>query len=167
MAQQVLVLNASYEPINVCSVQRAIVLVLKEKAEVLERSARRLRAATASFPWPNVIRLLSFVRVPRHEARKITRRAVFARDDYLCQYCGSGSKLTVDHVVPRSRGGRSSWDNVVTSCAPCNSRKGDQLPAEVGMLPRTTPRAPRPDIFIAVAAPKRPKTWDAYLAASG
>jgi 5-methylcytosine-specific restriction endonuclease McrA len=164
LAQQVLVLNASYEPINVCSVQRAIVLVLKEKAEVLERSARRLRAATASFPWPNVIRLLSFVRVPRHEARKITRRAVFARDDYLCQYCGSGSKLTVDHVVPRSRGGRSSWDNVVTSCAPCNLRKGDRLPAEIDMHPRTSPRAPRPDVFISVAAPRQPDSWLPYLA---
>src|SRR5205814_6175394 len=82
MSQQVLVLNATYEPINVCSVQRAIVLVLKEKAEVLERGARRLRAVSRSYAWPIVIRLLSFVRVPRHEARKITRRAVFARDGY-------------------------------------------------------------------------------------
>ena len=142
MAEQVLVLNATYEPINVCSVQRAIVLVLKQKAEVLERSmARKLRAATASFPWPNVIRLVHFVRVPRHEARKITRRAVFARDDYTCQYCGASSRLTMDHVVPRSRGGRSSWENVVTSCAPCNSRKGDRLPAEVAHVPPPPPAA--------------------------
>ena len=163
MAEQVLVLNATYEPINVCSVQRAIVLVLKQKAEVLERSGRRLRAATASFPWPNVIRLVNFVRVPRHEARKITRRAVFARDDYTCQYCGASSRLTMDHVVPRSRGGRSSWENVVTSCAPCNTRKGDRLPAEVAMFPRSRPRPPAPDVFIAVAAPRRPKSWEPYL----
>src|SRR5262245_23610444 len=108
MAHQVLVLNATYEPINVCSVQRALVLVLKEKAEVLERSSRRLRSSTRSFAFPHVIKLTYFVRVPRHESRKITRRAVFARDGYACQYCGSPSRLTMDHVVPRSRGGRSS-----------------------------------------------------------
>jgi 5-methylcytosine-specific restriction endonuclease McrA len=163
MAEQVLVLNATYEPINVCSVQRAIVLVLKQKAEVLERSARRLRAATRQFPWPYVIRLVNFVRVPRHEGRKITRRAVFARDDYTCQYCGASSRLTMDHVVPRSRGGRSSWENVVTSCAPCNSRKGDRLPAEAAMFPKAHPRPPAPSVFIAVAAPRRPKSWEPYL----
>jgi 5-methylcytosine-specific restriction endonuclease McrA len=167
MPQQVLVLNASYEPINVTTVQRAIVLVLKEKAEVLERSGRRLRAAARSFPWPLVIRLLSFVRVPRHESRKITRRAVFARDGYSCQYCGAAARLTMDHVVPRSRGGRSTWDNVVTSCAPCNSRKGDQLPQEARMFPTRPPRPPAPTVFIAVAAPRRPTIWDPYLGAAG
>jgi 5-methylcytosine-specific restriction endonuclease McrA len=163
MSQQVLVLNATYEPINVCSVQRAIVLVLKEKAEVLERGARRLRAVSRSYAWPIVIRLLSFVRVPRHEARKITRRAVFARDGYACQYCGAAHRLTVDHVVPRSRGGRSTWDNVVTSCAPCNARKGDHLPSEAGMHPRSSPRPPGPRVFISVAAPRRPTSWEPYL----
>jgi 5-methylcytosine-specific restriction endonuclease McrA len=163
MAHQVLVLNATYEPINVCSLQRAIVLVLKNKAEVLERAPRRLRSCSRSYPTPNVIRLVYYVRVPRHESRKITRRAVFARDGYVCQYCGSPSRLTMDHLVPRSRGGRSSWDNVVTSCAPCNVRKGDRLPAEVEMFPRNAPRPPGPTIFIAVAAPQRPKSWDAYL----
>lgn len=166
MAHQVLVLNATYEPINVCSLQRAIVLVLKKKAEVLERAARRLRSASATFPFPYVIRLVYYVRVPRHEARKITRRAVFARDEYACQYCGANGHLTMDHVVPRSRGGRSSWDNVVTSCAPCNLRKGDRLPAEIKMFPRNEPRPPAPSVFIAVAAPKRPKSWEPYLATS-
>jgi 5-methylcytosine-specific restriction endonuclease McrA len=166
MAHQVLVLNATYEPINVCSVQRALVLVLKEKAEILERSSRRLRSSTRSFAFPHVIKLTYFVRVPRHESRKITRRAVFARDGYACQYCGSPSRLTMDHVVPRSRGGHSSWDNVVTSCAPCNLRTGDRLPAEIEMFPRVTPRPPAPSIFIAVAAPRRPKSWEPYLEAN-
>ena len=165
MSQQVLVLNASYEPINVCSLQRAIVLVLKEKAEVLEKAAERLRsAAGAVLDHPLVIRLRYYVSVPRHSARKISRRAVFARDGYRCQYCGAGSHLTMDHVVPRSRGGRSAWDNVVTSCAPCNLRKGDKLPGEIGMHPRSKPRAPRPDVFISVAAPRQPKSWLPYLA---
>ncbi|MGD9696509.1 MAG: HNH endonuclease [Thermoleophilia bacterium] len=163
MAQQVLVLNATYEPINVCSLQRAVVLVLKNKAEVLERAARKLRTATATYAYPLVIRLVYFVRVPRHESRRISRRAVFARDDWTCQYCGATAHLTVDHVVPRSRGGHSSWENVVTSCAPCNLRKGDRLPAEIDMHPRNAPRAPRPDVFIAVAAPRQPRSWRPYL----
>ncbi|MEW6583331.1 MAG: HNH endonuclease [Actinomycetota bacterium] len=164
MSQQVLVLNATYEPINVCSVQRAVVLVLKAKAEVLEGVSERLRTPESALTLPVVIRLSYFVRVPRHESRKITRRAVFARDGYVCQYCGSGARLTMDHVVPRSRGGPSSWENVVTSCAPCNHRKGDRLPDEIQMFPRTKPRAPHPEVFIAVAAPRRPKSWEPYLA---
>jgi 5-methylcytosine-specific restriction endonuclease McrA len=164
MSHQVLVLNATYEPINVCSVQRAVVLVLKDKAEVLEGAARRLRTPETALTLPHVIRLSYYVRVPRHESRKITRRAVFARDGYSCQYCGSGARLTMDHVVPRSRGGNSSWENVVTSCAPCNHRKGDRLPAEVQMFPKRAPRPPAPEIFIAVAAPRRPKSWEPYLA---
>ncbi|MFP5451816.1 MAG: HNH endonuclease [Thermoleophilia bacterium] len=165
MAQQVLVLNATYEPINVCSLQRAVVLVLKKKAEVLEHAAKRLRSATASHVLPLVIRLTNYVRIPRNENRRTSRRAVFARDGFACQYCGTTHHLTVDHVVPRSRGGDSSWTNVVTSCAPCNMRKGDRLPAEIGMHPRTTPRAPSPDIFIAVAAPRQPDSWGPYLPA--
>ncbi len=166
MAQQVLVLNATYEPINVCSLQRAVVLVLKNKAEVLERAARKLRSAAADHAYPLVIRLVYFVRVPRNESRKISRRAVFARDGYECQYCGAASHLTMDHVIPRSRGGGSSWDNVVTSCAPCNLRKGNRLPHEINMHPRTTPRPPRPDVFISVAAPRQPNAWLPYLTAS-
>jgi len=166
MAQQVLVLNATYEPINVCSLQRAVVLVLKKKAEVLEQAARRLRSAAATHVHPLVIRLTNYVRIPRHEARRTSRRAVFARDGFTCQYCGSTRQLTLDHVVPRSRGGDSSWGNVVTSCAPCNLRKADRLPHEIGMHPRTKPRPPGPDIFVAVAAPRRPESWTPYLAAA-
>ena len=119
--QQVLVLNASFEPLNVCSLRRAHVLVHKGKAEVVEELDRPLCSATARFPWPHVIRLLSYVRVPRIVQRKISRRALFARDGWRCVYCGtSGGRLTLDHVIPRSRGGGSVWENVVTSCAPCD-----------------------------------------------
>ena len=165
MSQQVLVLNASYEPINVCSLQRAIVLVLKEKAEVLERAAARLRsAAGAVLDLPLVIRLRYYVSVPRHSARKISRRAVFARDGYRCKYCGAGSQLTIDHVIPRCRGGHSDWDNVATCCSPCNHRKGDSTPEEMCWTFRTPPRAPRSDIFISVDAPGDPRSWEPYLA---
>ncbi len=161
-----LVLNATYEPINVCTVRRAVVLLLKEKAEVIEHSEWQLHSANATIARPVVIRLVSYVRIPRDtHRRKITRRAVFARDDWTCQYCGSRSNLTVDHVVPRSKGGPSSWENIVASCAPCNRRKGSALPRQAGMNLTRQPGTPSPHVFIRVASPIIPAAWRAYLAA--
>ena len=161
-----LVLNATYEPINVCTVRRAVVLLLKEKAEMIERAEWQLHSESTSLSRPVVIRLVSYVRIPRHShRRKITRRAVFARDDWTCQYCGSRSNLTVDHVIPRSKGGTSDWENIVASCAPCNRRKGDLLLRNSGMRLSRTPRRPNPNVFIQVASPTIPVAWQAYLAA--
>ena len=166
MSGRVLVLNATYEPINVCTVRRAVVLLLKEKAELLERGVWELHSESTSFARPVVIRLVSYVRVPRDaHRRKITRRAVFARDSWTCQYCGSRSNLTVDHVIPRSKGGLSSWENIVASCAPCNRRKGDSLPRQVGMHLLKQPRTPSAHVFIQVASPTIPVAWRQYLAA--
>ena len=138
-----LVLNATYEPINVCTVRRATVLLLKGKAEVVEIGTQDLHWATGSLPRPVVIRLVTYVRIPRDtHKRKITRRAVFARDGWMCQYCGARTSLTVDHVIPRSKGGGSGWDNIVASCAPCNRRKADRLPHQINMHPRTKPHTP-------------------------
>jgi len=160
----VLVLNATFEPINVCTVRRAVVLLLKEKAEVLEHAEYVLHSGSSTVPRPVVIRLVSYVRVPRDtHRRKITRRAVFARDNWTCQYCGSRAQLTVDHVIPRSKGGDSSWENIVASCAPCNRRKGDALPHVAGMIPKRTPRTPGPHVFIQVASPRIPSAWRTYL----
>lgn len=164
--QQVLVLNASYEPLNVCTVRRAHVLVFKGKAEVIEHLKHPLRSATDVFVWPHVIRLLSYVRVPRAIQRKISRRALFARDGWRCQYCGATGKLTLDHVVPRSRGGPSVWENVVTSCAPCNLRKGDRLLDEVQMRLSAPPRPPAPSLFVTLAASRIPERWQPYLGAA-
>jgi 5-methylcytosine-specific restriction endonuclease McrA len=161
--QQVLVLNASYEPLNVCTVRRAHVLVFKGKAEILEAHDQPLVSATSTFKRPHVIRLLQYIRVPRTVKRKISRRALFARDGWRCAYCGSAGRLTLDHVVPRSRGGDSVWENVVTSCAPCNLRKGDKLLEETSMVLHTLPRAPSPTLFIHLAAPKIPDRWGPYL----
>ena len=159
-----LVLNATYEPINVCTVRRATVLLLKEKAEILERGAGELHWANGAYPRPHVIRLNTYVRIPRDpQKRKITRRAVFARDGWTCQYCGSRANLTVDHVIPRSKGGTSTWDNIVASCAPCNRRKGDSLPQKIGMHPRHPPRVPHPQVFIHVASPTIPSAWKQWL----
>jgi 5-methylcytosine-specific restriction endonuclease McrA len=165
---RVLVLNATYEPLNVCTVRRALVLILKQKAEVLECGDRVLRSETMRLDQPEVIRLVSFVHVPRDiHRRRITRKAVLARDAWTCQYCGSRKPgLTVDHVIPRSRGGLSEWENIVASCATCNRRKGNRLPREIRMHPRSRPRPPGPTVFIHVAAPRPPSTWSAYLAAA-
>jgi len=162
--QQVLVLNASYEPLNVTSVRRAHVLVFKGKAEVVEELDEPLHSATDTYPWPHVIRLITYVRVPRAVQRKISRRALFARDGWRCVYCGTASgRLTLDHVVPRSRGGDSVWENVVTSCAPCNLRKGNRSLEESGLHLRTRPKAPAPVLFIRLAAPRIPHGWRPYL----
>ena len=163
---RVLVLNATFEPINVCTVKRAVVLLLKDKAEVIEHSEWELRSATSSMQRPTVIRLVSYVRIPRDtHRRKITRRAVFARDEWTCQYCGCRGNLTVDHVIPKSKGGSSNWENIVASCAPCNRRKGDALAPQVGMRLLRQPRTPSPHVFIRVASPTIPTAWLQYLAA--
>jgi 5-methylcytosine-specific restriction endonuclease McrA len=162
--QHVLVLNASYEPLNVTTVRRAHVLVFKGKAEVIEELDRPLTSASTTFPWPHVIRLVHYVHVPRTVQRKISRRALFARDGWRCAYCGTSSgRLTLDHVVPRSRGGESIWENVVTACAPCNLRKGDRLLDEVRMELRYLPKTPTPALFIKLAAPSVPTGWTPYL----
>jgi 5-methylcytosine-specific restriction endonuclease McrA len=163
MSDKVLVLNATYEPLNICSARRAIVLMLKQKAEAVEMSGRTIHSAENSFALPNVIKLSYFVRVPRSDARRVSRRAVLARDQHRCQYCGSRSHLTIDHIVPRSRGGDSTWENIVTSCAPCNSRKGDRLPAEANMSLRSKPRPPEPLAFIFMAVNEIHRSWKRYL----
>ena len=166
--ENVLVLNASYEPLNVCTVRRAYVLVYKGKAEVLESLDKPLRSANDTFRRPHVIRLVTYVRVPRTVQRKISRRALFARDGWRCVYCGTASgRLTLDHVVPRSRGGDSVWENVVTSCAPCNLRKGNRLLEELPMVLHKAPRAPAAALFIRLAAPSIPTGWQPYLRGQG
>ena len=145
-----LALNASYEPLTIVPPRRAVRLVLDGKAEVLEvDGSRRFRSARRVIPCPSVIRLVRFVHVPRRFRRQVTNTFLFARDDYSCQYCGKHSSelrgrqfLTRDHILPTSRGGLNGWDNVVTSCSPCNNRKGNRLPDEAGMHLRSVPREP-------------------------
>ncbi|MBC7294091.1 MAG: HNH endonuclease, partial [Thermoleophilia bacterium] len=145
---------------------RALVLLLKGKAETLEAGADRIRSERSSFNVPLVIRLLHYVHVPRPERRRISRRAIMARDGFRCQYCGSTRHLTIDHIIPRSRGGLTSWDNVVTSCAPCNVRKGASLPWEVGMIPARKPRPPLPGELVLTASTNVPEAWRPYLEAA-
>jgi 5-methylcytosine-specific restriction endonuclease McrA len=145
-----LALNASFEPLTMLPVKRALRLVLDRKAEVLEVDESRLfRSERRNMPCPIVIRLVRFVHVPRKFRRQVTNTFLFARDSYRCLYCGRHRSdlkgrefLTRDHVVPMSRGGPNTWRNVVTACSPCNNRKGSHLPAEVGMHPLFEPREP-------------------------
>ena len=141
-APRVLVLNASYEPLHVTSVKRAITLVQYGVAEVLEIGGDVVRSPSTVLRVPSVIRLRRYVRRPRVHPVPFNRRNVLRRDTYTCQYCGSEQDLTLDHVLPRSRGGRHGWENVITACRPCNQRKGNRTPDEAGMPLRTRPRAP-------------------------
>jgi 5-methylcytosine-specific restriction endonuclease McrA len=136
----VLVLNASYEPLNITTWRRAVVMVLKGKAEGLEHDPdRRIREDTL---LPTVIRLRHFVRVP-YKPLPLTRRNLFHRDGHRCQYCGAcADQLSVDHVVPRSRGGLDTWENVTTACLPCNVRKGNRTPREAAMPLLRPPHRP-------------------------
>lgn len=163
MARRVLVLNTTYEPINICSTRRAVILLLKNKADVLETDGPDIRAESFALPRPVVIKLRDYVAVPRGDRRRLSRRVVLARDGHRCQYCGSTRHLTLDHVIPRSRGGPTSWDNIVTSCSQCNTRKGDRLPAEIDMVPRVRPRAPRLTDFLTASPNTVPDGWIPYL----
>lgn len=124
MAESVLVLNANFEPINVCNLQRAIGLILTNRATLVLNGRGEIRTVNRVFPRPSIIRLQHMVHRPRPKV-KLTRREIFRRDNYTCQYCGRHTNdLTVDHVIPRHLGGQHTWTNVVTACAACNHRKG-------------------------------------------
>ena len=162
----VLVLNATYEPLSVVSVRRAIVLLLKEKAEIIEATQARLRAERDSFPVPSVIRLIAYVRLPRRMALPVTRRTVLARDNYICQYCDQAypkAELTVDHVAPRSRGGGHTWDNVVTACLRCNQRKGGRTPEEANMPLLSRPMSPRYIALVFLRQGRADEAWTKYM----
>jgi 5-methylcytosine-specific restriction endonuclease McrA len=163
--QHVLVLNASYEPLNVCTVRRAHVLLYKGKAELVEQLDQPLRSATGSFVWPHVIRLVNYVRVPRAIQRKISRKALFARDGWRCVYCGESSReLTLDHVVPRIRGGTQTWENLVTACRPCNHRKAGRTPEEARMSLACPPAEPRHSPYQPFYPYlKREETWRKFV----
>ncbi len=129
----VLVLNQNYEPLNVCTVRRAFVLVDRGKAEILENGRGYLHSATLSFPIPSVIRLIYLILRPRPQGR-LTRRDVFLRDRLTCQYCGKQTRdLTLDHVIPRHRGGSHNWENVIAACKSCNHKKAGRTPQEARM----------------------------------
>lgn len=163
---QALVLNASFEPLSVVSARRAVVLVVREKAEMVHSRDQVWRSETLEVKVPTVIRLRRYVRVPYRRRVPLNRRAVFARDLHICQYCGNAAE-NLDHVVPRSRGGTHTWENVVAACRRCNTRKGSRTPGEAGMSLTASPRAPREHgwLLVGLGAPPHP-SWHEYLGAA-
>ena len=155
-----LVLNGSNQPLAVVSARRAVVLVLKEKAEVVVSNGLVFRSERVRMEAPSVVRLRYFVRVPYRAHTALTRRAVFARDHWTCQYCGHPAE-NVDHVIPRSKDGRHAWENVVAACRRCNSKKENRLPHEAGLRLASTPCVPRDGFRLSLG--RLEPDWEPFL----
>lgn len=162
----VLVLNQNYEPLNICHVRRAIILLYQSKAEMLEDGSGFVHTANRIFPIPSVIRLPYLVKRPFRVQRKLTRVEVFNRDQYTCQYCGKKTRaLTLDHVIPRYRHGQHTWENVVSACVACNRRKAGRTPEEANMKLRNIPTAPHTDRYAYIPAQylQIRREWERYF----
>ncbi|MCR4392925.1 MAG: HNH endonuclease [Dehalococcoidales bacterium] len=160
-----LVLNQSYEPLNICRARRAINLIFSGKAEMLENGIGFIRTSNSIYPLPSVIRLCYLVKRP-HPQPKLTRMEIFNRDHYTCQYCGKQSQqLTIDHVIPRHQGGKHTWENLVSACAACNRKKAGRTPEQAHMKLLKTPARPASSIYLNI--PYRylsvHKHWHKYL----
>ena len=161
-ASVTLLLNATYEPLCVVSSRRAVVLVLAAKAVPIEDGDGCFHSVTTTVRVPSVVRLTRYVRVPYRAQVPLTRKAVFARDGGRCAYCGAPA-TSLDHVVPRSRGGLHTWDNVVASCARCNHTKADRAISELGWRLRIVPRAPSGMAWRVLGSRPPDPRWQAYL----
>jgi 5-methylcytosine-specific restriction endonuclease McrA len=163
---EVLVLNSDYEPLNVCNMRRALVMVYLGKADVLHEGGTRSFSDCAGLVSPSVVKLRHQVRRPLPELR-LSRKTIFARDNYTCQYCGAGGKdLTIDHVVPKRAGGGMEWENLVTACRRCNMKKSDKLLHQTGMRLARPPRRPRYTPYISLSkyvVGRRNEVWKDYL----
>lgn len=160
-SHQTLVLNASYEPINIVPDTRAIVLLLQGKAESVLDTDRICGAANEALMFPSIIRLLYMADVPRLRQLPLSRRNLFDRDKYTCQYCGDKpAKLEVEHVIPRAQGGKNTWQNVTTACRTCNAYKRDRTPEQAGMKLLSKPYAPS---RVAIIAARGHSEWSEYL----
>lgn len=163
MREKVLVLNQDYQAIGVCSAQRAFVLVLLNKAEMLHTYEHlKLRSVNKNFRYPSVIRLFRYIRLPYRQV-SLSRNNIFRRDNYSCCYCGATSNLTLDHVVPRSMGGRDTWTNLVTACQDCNAKKGNHLLEETDLELRQQPFRPSFILYLRDYSGKVNKSWLPYL----
>lgn len=165
--RRVLLLNITFEPLTTVGLHRAVGLVLSDKAEILhnEASGMVLHSSSAKLAVPSVIRLRRYVRVPHRNRVPLTRAALMRRDNFLCAYCGAAAD-TIDHVIPRSRGGQHAWENCVASCTRCNHRKADRLIAELGWTLRWDPLVPHGSHWRLIGAARDgDPQWAAYLPA--
>lgn len=163
MRGHVLVLNQDYRALSLCSVERAIVLLHLHKVDLVEAAPDRfVRSPSTQMPWPSIIRLKGYIRLP-YKKVMLTRKNVFRRDAHRCQYCDSTDRLTIDHVIPRSRGGRDTWENLVAACTPCNSKKGSMTLDEAMMPLRRKPFRPSHVMFIRDYVGSLDEAWKPYL----
>lgn len=163
MKGSVLLLNQDYSPITTCSMERAFILVFLNKAELLTNAEdESIRTVDKAYPMPAVIRLFRYINLP-YRGVVLTRQNVFKRDKFSCQYCGSAKSLTLDHIIPRSKGGKTSWSNLVTACQPCNTRKGDRTPDQANLKLQSKPQKPTYMMFLRDHAGGMRKEWQPFL----
>lgn len=164
MNAKVLVLNQSYEPLTICTLKKAILLIFLGKAEIVHKDDKKsIRTVKMNFPWPSVIRISKFIKVP-YKKVILTRKNILRRDNYKCAYCGrSDIMLTIDHIIPKARGGSDSWENLITACTKCNNIKGDRTPEEASLKLLTRPYKPSHVIFIKNIVSKIDEKWKPYL----
>lgn len=165
--RNVLVLNQDYSPISICSAERAFLLIYLHKAELVAKAENEaIRSISKSYPMPSVVRLNRYINIP-YRGVVLTRHNVFKRDGFSCQYCGVTKDLTIDHVIPRSKGGNSSWKNLVTACKKCNAKKGDQTPEGAGMKLNKIPGKPSYVMFLKELGSDSKSEWEPFLSLSG
>jgi len=161
---KVLLLNASYEPLTICNVKKAVCLIFLGKAELVsDNNAKTIHTVSKNYPFPSVIRLLQFIKVP-YKKIILTRKNILKRDRHKCGYCGRADlPLTIDHIKPKARGGEDTWENLVTACLPCNNKKGDRTPTEAGMKLLIKPYAPSHIMFLKNSVNRIDESWKPYL----
>ena len=160
--EKVLVLNSDYTPVNVTNITRALKLIIKEKAEIIKEGTKVLRSEKKSFKAPLIIRLLNYVKIKFFKV-VLTKRNILIRDGFKCVYCNSSDKLTLDHLIPKSKGGKNDWFNLVTCCDTCNKKKGDKTPEEAGMGLLRKPTKPNYFTFLKQYLERNLSEWDPYL----
>lgn len=160
--EKVLVLNSDYTPVNITNINRAIKLIIKEKAEIVKEGKKILRSEKIHFKTPIIIRLLNYVKIKFFKV-VLTKRNILIRDGFKCVYCGNHKDLTLDHLIPKSKGGKNDWYNLVTCCDTCNKKKGDKTPDEAGMTLLRKPTKPNYYTFLRNYLNLGVTEWDPYL----
>jgi 5-methylcytosine-specific restriction endonuclease McrA len=161
---KVLLLNQSYEPLSICNVKKALILMFLGKAEIVaDKANKRIHSVSSSYPLPSIIRLNTYIRVP-YKSIILTRKNILRRDNHKCVYCGrSDLTLTIDHIIPKARGGSDTWENLVAACVKCNNKKGDRTPDEANMPLRIKPYAPNHIMFMKNTVSRLDENWKTYL----
>lgn len=160
--EKVLVLNYDYTPVNITNINRALKLIIKEKAEIIKEGVQILRSEKITFKIPTIIRLLNYVKIKFFKV-VLTKKNILIRDNFICQYCGTNKNLTLDHLIPKSKGGTNDWLNLVTCCESCNKKKGDKTPEDANMKLINKPFKPNYFTFLKSYLDKNSTEWKPYF----